>query len=268
MPIRARTGEPLVRTRGLTVTFGGVRAVDGVDVDVAADQIVGLIGPKGAGKTTFIDAVTGFVPSEGEIDLAGQALIARSAHARARAGVVRTWQSLELFDELTVRENVTVGAEPAGVVDVARDILRPGRRQRVEAVDWALDLLDLAALADRRPAELPLGHQTLVGVARALAVRPSVVLLDEPAAGLDRSKTAALGARLRDVVETGTTVLLVDHDMGLVLDVCDDVYVLEFGRVIAHGRDDEIARAPSVVAAYLGSTRRAESNDPVPAPDV
>lgn len=245
-------GETLLRARGVTVTFGGVRAVDDVDLDVGAGRICGLIGPNGAGKTTFIDAVTGFVPAGGEVSVRGRAIASLPAHARSRAGLVRTWQSLELFDELTVRQNVMIGAEPASLRGLALDVVRPERRRDEAQVDWALELVGLADVAHVRPSELPLGRQKLVGVARALGMRPTVLLLDEPTAGLDPDESAEFGVRLRDVVADGTGVLLIDHDMSLVLDVCDELSVLSFGRVIAHGAPQEIRSDGAVVEAYLG----------------
>jgi branched-chain amino acid transport system ATP-binding protein len=173
---------------------------------------------------------------------------------------VRTWQSLELFDELTVRQNVMVGAEPATVLGVALDVVHPNRSGHIEQVEWALELLGLAGDGDKRPSELPLGRQKLVGVARAVGMAPSVLLLDEPAAGLDPSESAAFGARLHDIVGAGIAVLLVDHDMGLVLDVCDDLYVIEFGRLIAHGPPSQIRHDPAVIAAYLGETAQSDTH--------
>jgi branched-chain amino acid transport system ATP-binding protein len=168
--------------------------------------------------------------------------------------VARTWQSLELFDELTVRENVQVAATPLRVRSMLLDLAWPGRRRASNDPDDVLALLGLERLGDSRPSALSLGQQKLVGVARALAAEPSCVLLDEPAAGLDSAESGELGRRLRAVAERGTAVLLVDHDMDLVLDVCSRVYVLDFGRVIAAGSPAEIRTDDRVIAAYLGSS--------------
>lgn len=246
-------GEPLLSVHDLHVTFGVVKAVAGVSIDVPQGALVGLIGPNGAGKTTFIDAVTGFVPSRGEVHLGGQRLSGLAPHQRVAAGLGRTWQSLELFDDLTLRENCLVAAQPASLTSSLLDALRPGRHLDDEKVAWALDLLGLAPVADRSPGELSLGQRKLAGVARALAAGPSLVLMDEPAAGLDTDESAALGERLRQVVDAGTTVVLVDHDMGLVLGVCDTVHVLEFGELLASGTPAEVRQDPAVVAAYLGA---------------
>ncbi len=253
--------DAILRARGVTVAFDGVVANDDVDLDARPGTIVGLIGPNGAGKTTFIDALSGFVPASGTIELAGAQLHGRAPHVRARAGLARTWQSLELFPDLTVVENLQVAAHRLSISSVLADLIRPRRSRDDGGVRWALDVVGIADLADRRPDELSLGHEKLVGVARALAARPRVVLLDEPAAGLARDATDLLGTHLRSVAAAGVTVLLVDHDMGLVLDVCDVVYVLDFGRVIAHGPPAEVRRHPAVIAAYLGSEADQQGGD-------
>jgi len=252
----ARPPARTLRVTGLGVRYGGVTAVDGVDLAVEPGRIVGLIGPNGAGKTSLIDAVTGFTPATGTVVLDDHRLDGLAPHERARAGIVRTWQSLELFGDLTVHQNLLVATERMGIRSVAVDLVRPIRGSSAPHIDWALDLLGLDDVVDRVPTDLSLGRQKLVGVARALAMAPSVILLDEPAAGLDTAESAAFGARLREVAASGIGVLLVDHDMGLVLDVCDDVYVMEFGRVIAHGVAGDVRTDPAVVAAYLGTASR------------
>jgi branched-chain amino acid transport system ATP-binding protein len=243
----------LLTVTGLGVPYGGVRAVDGVDLTVAEGRVVGLIGPNGAGKTSTIDALTGYhPPSAGSIAFDGRDITRMRPHLRARGGLARTFQSVELFDDLTVDENLLVAADHVGVLAALRDLLLPVRQPSRDDVDWALELCGLRDVADRRPTELSHGRRKLVGVARALARRPKLVLLDEPAAGLDTDESLELGRRLRTLPEAGVSVLLVDHDMGLVLSVCDEVVVLDFGRRIAHGTPDEIRADPAVVAAYLG----------------
>ena len=243
----------LLRARGLTVTFGGVHAVHAVDLDVAAGELVGLIGPNGAGKTTLIDALTGFVrPSAGSVELDGEDLTPLAPAARAQRGLVRTFQSLELFEDLTVADNLRVCAETPRWWDPLVDAVRPRRGEAMEQVAWALEVLGLGDVADRRPNELSHGRRKLVAVARALALRPRVVLLDEPAAGLDTSETARLGEHLRTLPEHGVSVLLVDHDMGLVLSTCDRVAVLDVGAVIATGPPEQIRADHRVIEAYLG----------------
>jgi branched-chain amino acid transport system ATP-binding protein len=238
----------------LSVHYGGVSALDQVSMTVEPGTLVGLIGPNGAGKTTLVDVITGFVsPSTGRVTFGGRDITRASAHRRARSGLRRTFQSIELFEDLTVRENVLVSAESSRWYSVVTDILWPARRRPDARVDWALGLLGLDDHADRLPTELSQGQRKLVGVARALADEPQLVLLDEPAAGLDTAESEVLGGHLRGLLDHGITVLLVDHDMGLVLGVCDTIWVLEFGRIIAHSSPTEVRNDPSVIAAYLGA---------------
>jgi ABC-type branched-subunit amino acid transport system ATPase component len=219
--------------RGVSVSFGGVRAVAGVDLDIEPGQLVGLIGPNGAGKTTFIDAVTGFVRYEGEVSLAGVSLNGLPPHARARRGLARTWQTVELFDDLTVRENLTVAAKDGTVGDELR-------------------LLDLEAVAEAMPWELTQAERKRAGIGRALVARPRLLCLDEPAAGLDARQSRELGRLLPGIAGSGTAVLLVDHDMGLVLSSCHRVVVLDSGSVIAQGTPAQVRGDERVIAAYLG----------------
>lgn len=244
----------LLEVLGLTVTYGGVHANHDVDLWVESGSFVGLIGPNGAGKTTFIDAITGFAPvASGEIRFGGEDITHLPPHVRARRGLTRTFQSLELFEDLTVHENLLVAVEQPRWFTFALDIVRPRRRSSAaEGLAWALGAVGLADLRDRVPSDLSHGQRKLVGVARALVARPRLLLLDEPAAGLDTAESQVLGSQLRRLVEGGTTILMIDHDMGLVLNVCDDIYVLDFGQVIAHGPPGVVRSDAGVVAAYLG----------------
>lgn len=247
----------VLETSKVCVSFGSVRALVDVDLEVPPGQLVGLIGPNGAGKTTFIDAVTGFVPCSGTVTLNGRPISAQPPHVRSQLGLARTWQTLELFDDLTVKENLVVASRrPTTAGSLAQVVL--GRRQRTAAaVDEALAILELEEFADRMPSELSQGKRKLVGVARALAGQSKLILLDEPASGLDTQESYELGQRLRQVVEAGVAMLLVDHDMGLVLNISDHVYVLDFGHVLAHGAPDEVRRDEKVLAAYLGGVATA-----------
>jgi branched-chain amino acid transport system ATP-binding protein len=249
----------LLETDDMAVTFGGLRAVDSVDFGVNEGQLVGLIGPNGAGKTTFIDGITGFVPTTGNIKFLGQEISKLSAHRRARRGLGRTWQSLELFEDLNVEENLGVAAEPQSARGFVTDLVWPNRKRARGNIDFALDVLGIRDLAKRMPTEISQGQRKLVSAARALAAHPQLVCMDEPAAGLDTSESQELGLRLRQIIDAGITIFLVDHDMGLVLNVCDYIYVIEFGAKIAEGTPDQIKADPRVIEAYLGSS--AEAHD-------
>ena len=254
-----RRGRSLLDVEGLRVSFGGVVAVDDVSFAVEEGTLVGFIGPNGAGKTTCIEALTGYLTqATGRIVFDGRDVTGLAPHRRARLGLVRTFQSVELFDDLTVRDNLRAAGNRRTWWQSLGDLFAPRWHDDESAIDDALELLGLTDLADELPAELPQGKRKLAGVARALACRPRLLLLDEPAAGLDTNESVELGKRLRTIVDTGVTVLLVDHDMGLVLGVCDHVVVLDFGRVIAEGPPAEVRANPEVIAAYLGDDLVAE----------
>jgi branched-chain amino acid transport system ATP-binding protein len=243
----------VLKTSEVSVRFGGVRALVDVDLDVADGELVGLIGPNGAGKTTFVDALTGFVRYTGTVELDGSDLAGLSPHRRALSGLGRTWQSTELFDDLTVRENLAVASRRPSLWETTKELFGAKAAGGGEAVAEALDMVDLGWAADAMPSDLSQGQRKLVGVARAIVMKPRLLCLDEPAAGLDTGESEELGRRLRGLADKGNSMLLIDHDMGFVLSVCDRIFVLEFGKLIASGPPDAVRRDPRVVTAYLGS---------------
>jgi ABC-type branched-subunit amino acid transport system ATPase component/branched-subunit amino acid ABC-type transport system permease component len=251
--------ESVLQISGLTVKYGGLTAVGNVDLDVRKGEIVGLIGPNGAGKTTFIDAVTGFTHSEGVIQFDGREIRGVAPHEIARLGLRRTWQSVELFTDISISDNVLVALEDSTISSVVQDLIMPTKEKRKIQVDAALQAVGLNVDSRTDTNELSLGQQKLLGVARALVAQPKLLMLDEPAAGLSSSETQALGARIVDIAQSGTAVLLVDHDMDLVLEVCDRIFVLDFGRLIASGSPEQIQKDPGVIEAYLGATSEVES---------
>ena len=247
----------LLEARGLTVSYGGLHANDSINLDCHDGMLVGLIGPNGAGKTTFIDAITGFTSiTQGTVTFDGVDLAGKGPDQRANMGLTRTFQSLELFEDLSVRDNLLAAAERPKWYSLLSDVFMPRRHERQyhQQVDWAMDLMRLEHLSDTMPSDLSHGQRKLVSVARALAARPRLVLLDEPAAGLDTVESTLLGSHLRECLAHNMGMFLIDHDMGLVLNVCDYIYVLDFGRIIAQGSPTEVRSNPAVIAAYLGDS--------------
>jgi len=245
-----RGAAPLLDARGIRVAFGSVVAVDSVDLTVRPGSLVGLIGPNGAGKTTFIDAVCGFVPAGGSVRFDGQPVEHRPAHVRARLGLRRTFQTTELFEDLTIRENLIVPARahaPGGDEQAGNSF----------SVEEILRLLGLQDKAECLPRELSTGEAKLAGLARALRGEPKLLLLDEPAAGLDSQESRELGRRLLSLLDLGISMVLVDHDLELVMGVCDQVVVLDRGRLLAAGPPETVRRDPAVRAAYIGGADEA-----------
>jgi branched-chain amino acid transport system ATP-binding protein len=250
---------PLLDVRAATVRFGGIHALTEADFAIAPGTVTALIGPNGAGKTTMLNAITGMVClASGSVSLDGTDLSALPSHKRAAAGVVRTFQNLEVFTSMSVLENVMAGRHALTRYTVAASILRtPGfRRAERECRQAALECLEfvgLADVADTPAGDLPYGKQRLLEMARALAAAPKLLLLDEPAAGLNSKETAGLGDLIRAVCDRrGVAVGLVEHDMELVMSVSDSVTVLHFGHPLAVGTPEEIQADPQVIKAYLG----------------
>ncbi len=253
---------PLLAAQDVSVRFGGVRALDSVSLSVPRGSTVGLVGPNGAGKTTLFGVLSGLLrPRSGRVFMNGADVTGRSPQTRARRGLARTFQRMELFSELTVREHLVVARRVqqgrqrfAGFFyDLTGLGERPGPGED-EAVDAILALLSLEAVADRPAVAVPLGTGRLVEVGRALASEPSVMLLDEPSSGLDAHETEQLGDALRRVrAERGTAFVLVEHNVEFVLDLSDRVTVLDFGRVLTEGTPDLIRTSAEVQAAYFGA---------------
>ena len=238
---------PALQAEHVSVRFGGVLAVDQVNLSVEPAAITGLIGPNGAGKTTIFNVFGGLQhPTEGKVLLEGRDITRLKAHARARRGMARTFQRLEIFGSLSVRDNIQVAAEIRK--GWARDRSNPSA-----VAEELIRRIGLAPVADARVDAVPTGTARLVELARALATRPSLLLLDEPGSGLDQQETGVLGDVLLDLASEGMAVLLVEHDVELVMRVCDRVNVLDFGKLIAEGTPAEVQADPAVQAAYLGA---------------
>lgn len=249
------TSGAVLEVRDLEVSFGSTRVLQGVSFEARPREILGLIGPNGAGKTTIIDAISGYVGAGGEIALDGCSIAGLRPHRRARAGMGRTFQSLELFEDLTVRENLRAAAESRGGVAYLTDLIWPQNPPLPGEAVAAIQEFDLVDDLDRLPGALPAGRRRLVALARAIAAQPAVLMLDEPAAGLDEEETTELGHLLRRLVdEWSMTVILVEHDVSLVSSVCDRVVALEFGQVIAEGTPTAVLDNPRVRASYLGDS--------------
>ncbi|WP_249138552.1 ABC transporter ATP-binding protein [Phycicoccus avicenniae] len=253
----APSGSPLLALEGVTVRFGGIMALSEVGLDVGPGRVLGVIGPNGAGKTTLFNVACGFQrPDEGTITWKGERLDRLRPHDLAGLGIARTLQGLGLFERMTVLDNVTVGADRHGRAGFWSGLLALPRSAREEAAlreraMAALEELGIAHTAPRYPASLPYAVRKKVALARALVAEPELVLLDEPASGLSGEEMDELAGLVRGLTSR-MAVMLVEHHMDLVMTVCDDIAVLDFGRLIARGSPDVVREDPAVVAAYLG----------------
>ena len=238
----------LLEVRGANVRFGGHVAVRDVDLDVDSGHITGLIGPNGAGKTTTFNVITGLQePVSGSVVLDGEDITGAKAHVRARKGIARTFQRLEVFGSLSARDNLLTAAE------IRRSWSRDRSFDPRAEVERLLDRVGIRAVANERVDAMPTGLARLVELGRALATRPRVLLLDEPASGLDESESDSFAALLLELADEGMAILLVEHDVQLVMQVCDLIHVLDFGAILAVGTPEEIQQDQSVLDAYLGA---------------
>lgn len=250
--------HPILSSRGLTLRFGGLTAINDVSFAIQKGEIAAIIGPNGAGKTTLFNIITGiYAPNQGEVFFRGASLADRSPHEIASMGISRTFQNIRLYGNMTVMENVMVGMHSKIRSGIAGSILRSPRYRREEKTCRAeaeklLELTELSPYRHDYATSLPYGLQRRLEIARAMASSPEIILLDEPAAGMNEAETEALTEFILDINRQGFTILLIEHDMRLVMKICRRIYVLDYGVVISQGTSEEVKSDPKVIEAYLG----------------
>jgi len=258
--------DDILTTDNLCVSFGGVAALNGVSVKVGRGEILSVIGPNGAGKTTFFNAVTGtFLPASGKVVLEGREITGTKPHEVARLGIARSFQNLKPFAEMTLLENVLIGREAHMETGMLAAIFRTqgfgaDERRQAEKARELLRFVGLARRADHLARNLTYGERKMLEIARALALEPKVLLLDEPVAGMNPTETGFVMELVRRVRAQGITVVIIEHDMRMVMGISDRIYVLDHGELIASGRPDEVRTNPQVIEAYLGGGKHAATH--------